>query len=77
MAWDFATTRDADLAFAMSSSYEAWEPALSILTRVAGDAATLPTRFPLSDWRNAFQAVADRSLVKAVIDPTDPYRSPA
>ena len=77
VAWDFATTRDADLAFAMSSSYEAWEPALSILTRVAADAATLPTRFPLSDWRAAFRAVADRSLVKAVIDPTEPYRSPA
>ena len=41
--WDFATTRDADLSFAMSSSYEAWEPALTILARVAADAATLPT----------------------------------
>src|SRR5699024_2021162 len=25
--WDLATTRDADVAFAMSSHYEAWEPA--------------------------------------------------
>ena len=68
--WDFATTRDADLAFAMSSSYEAWEPALTILTLVASDAATLPTYYPLADWEAAFRAVADRTVVKAVIDPT-------
>ena len=71
VAWDFATTRDVDLAFAMSSSYEAWEPALTILTRVAAEAATLPTRFSLADWQTAFQAVADRSLVTAVLDLSD------
>ena len=75
--WDFATTRDADLAFAMSSSYEAWEPALTILGRVADAAATLPTYFPLTDWSAAFQAVEDRSVVKAVIDPTPQQGSPA
>jgi L-iditol 2-dehydrogenase len=68
--WDFATTRDADLAFAMSSSYEAWEPALTILNLVAAHAATLPTYFRLADWEAAFQAVADRTVVKAIIDPT-------
>jgi L-iditol 2-dehydrogenase len=67
--WDFATTRDADLAFAMSSSYDAWEPALTLLTRVADDAATLPTYFPLADWEAAFRAVEERTVVKAVIDP--------
>ena len=54
----------------MSSSYAAWEPALTILTLVASDAATLPTYYPLSDWEAAFRAVADRTVVKAVIDPT-------
>ena len=68
--WDFATTRDADLAFAMSSSYEAWEPALTILGLVAEQAATLPTFFALTDWATAFQAVEERTVVKAVIDPT-------
>ncbi len=68
--WDFATTRDADLAFAMSSSYEAWEPALTILGLVAQEAPTLPTFFPLTDWATAFRAVGDRTDVKAVIDPT-------
>ena len=59
--WDFATTRDADLSFAMSSSYDAWEPALTILARVADDAATLPTYFPLADWAAAFRAVEERT----------------
>ncbi|MCY7417854.1 MAG: hypothetical protein LH650_05045 [Chloroflexi bacterium] len=62
--WDFATTRDADLAFAMSSSYEAWEPALTILGLVTDQAASLPTYFPLADWAAALQAVADRTVVK-------------
>ncbi len=68
--WDFATTRDADLAFTMSSSYDAWQPALTLLGRVAEDAATLPTYFPLADWATAFRAVEGRMVVKAVIDPT-------
>jgi L-iditol 2-dehydrogenase len=68
--WDFATTRDADLSFAMSSNYEAWEPALRILGHVGPDAATLSTFFSLSDWPSAFRGVEDRSLVKAVMDPS-------
>ncbi len=68
--WDFATTRDADLSFAMSSSYDAWDPALTILARVAADASTLPTTFALDDWPAAFSAVEARDVVKAVIDPT-------
>jgi threonine dehydrogenase-like Zn-dependent dehydrogenase len=68
--WDFATTRDVDLAFAMSSQYEAWEPALSILERVAADAATFPEVFPLAEWQRAFEAAERRTVVKAVIDPS-------
>jgi L-iditol 2-dehydrogenase len=68
--WDFATTRDADLSFAMSSQYEAWDPALAILERVAPDAATLSTVYPLADWSRAFAAVEQRAVIKAVIDPT-------
>ena len=37
---------------------------------MAEDAATLPTYFPLDDWAAAFRAVEDRTVVKAVIDPT-------
>ena len=60
--WDFATTRDADLAFAMSSSYEAWEPAhRPSWVALPTQAATLPTYFPLADWAAAFQAVEDRT----------------
>jgi L-iditol 2-dehydrogenase len=67
--WDLATTRAIDVAFAMSSNYEAWEPALSILERIATKAASLVTIYPLPDWRTAFQAVSDRSVIKAVLDP--------
>jgi L-iditol 2-dehydrogenase len=69
--WDFATTRDADLSFAMSSQYEAWEPALAILERVAQEAATLTTVYALGDWSSAFAAVEHRRVIKAVIDPTE------
>jgi L-iditol 2-dehydrogenase len=68
--WDFATTRDVDLAFAMSSQYEAWEPALSILERVAAEAATFPEVFPLADWQRAFRGVEQRTVVKAILDPS-------
>ncbi|MET0772584.1 MAG: alcohol dehydrogenase catalytic domain-containing protein [Candidatus Limnocylindrales bacterium] len=68
--WDFATTRDVDLSFAMSSHYEAWDPALSILERVASEVATLSTVYPLTDWSAAFAAVEQRAVIKAVIDPT-------
>jgi threonine dehydrogenase-like Zn-dependent dehydrogenase len=71
--WDFATTRDADVAFAMSSHYEAWEPALSILERVAPDAAALPTVFGLTEWAAAFDAVEQRAVIKAVIDPSEAH----
>jgi len=71
--WDFATTRDADVAFAMSSHYEAWEPALSILEQVAPDAAALPTVFGLTDWAAAFDAVEQRAVIKAVIDPSEAH----
>jgi L-iditol 2-dehydrogenase len=68
--WDFATTTDADLAFVMSSGYDAWEPALAILRQVSAEAATLGTTYPLADWEAAFEAVERRSVVKAIIDPT-------
>lgn len=67
--WDFATTRDADVSFAMSSQYEAWDPALAVLERVAPEAATLSTVYALADWSSAFAAVERRTVIKAVIDP--------
>ena len=68
--WDLATSRALDVAFSMSSNYEAWEPGLTILSRVAYEAARLPTVYPLASWRDAFQRLQSRTVVKAVLDPT-------
>lgn len=68
--WDLATTRAVDVAFSMSSSHEAWEPALMILTRVATEARALPSVYRLEDWHDAFEAVAARKVIKAVLDPS-------
>ena len=71
VAWDLATSRDVDVAFAMSSNHEAWDPGLTVLSRVIPEAAALCSHFPLADWRAAFEAVAARTVMKAVLDPTD------
>jgi L-iditol 2-dehydrogenase len=73
--WDLATASALDVAFSMSSNYDAWDPAIAILGRVASEAMMLPSVFSLSDWRRAFDAVAARTVVKAVLDPTDPETS--
>ena len=72
--WDLATSRALDVAFSMSSNYEAWEAALPILARIAADAARLPTVYPLASWRRAFDALESRTVVKAVLDPTGTSR---
>jgi L-iditol 2-dehydrogenase len=67
--WDLATSRALDVAFSMSSNYEAWDPGLVMLNRVAADAARLPTVFPLTEWKRAFEAIEARTVFKAVLDP--------
>jgi len=74
--WDLAVSRALDVAFSMSSNYEAWDPALAILNKVAKDAIALPTVMPLTDWRAAFDAVAERTVLKAVLDPNVGGASP-
>jgi L-iditol 2-dehydrogenase len=67
--WDLATSRALDVAFSMSSNYQAWDPGLVMLGRVAADAARLPTVFPLVEWKRAFEAMEARTVLKAVLDP--------
>ena len=69
--WDLAVSHAIDAMFSMSSNYEAWDPALAVLSRVAADAIELPTVFSLADWATAFAAVAKRRVLKAVLDPSD------
>lgn len=67
--WDLAVTRAVDVAFSMSSNGTAWEPALSILARSALQLEAMSTVFPLVGWEAAFAAVADRTVIKALLDP--------
>ncbi|HJU00849.1 MAG TPA: zinc-binding dehydrogenase, partial [Actinomycetes bacterium] len=67
--WDLAMQRALDVSFSLSSSYASWDGALALLARGAVDPAPLATVFPLDDWRAAFDAIADRSVVKALLDP--------
>ena len=67
--WDLAMQRALDVSFSLSSSYSSWDGALALLARGAVDPAPLATVFPLDDWRAAFDAIADRSVVKALLDP--------
>jgi len=67
--WDLAVTRALDIAFSMSSTYTAWDPAIDMLARHADAAASLVTEFALSDWRAAFRAAEEQSVLKAIIRP--------
>jgi L-iditol 2-dehydrogenase len=67
--WDLAVTRAVELTFSMSSNYTAWEPAITILAG-APELEGLSTVFPLADWEDAFTAVAERTVIKALLDPT-------
>jgi L-iditol 2-dehydrogenase len=67
--WDLATSRALHVAFSMSSNYQAWDPGLVMLARVAEEAARLPTIFALAEWKRAFDAIEARTVLKAVLDP--------
>ncbi len=67
--WDLAITRAVDMTFSMSSSGSAWDPAISILARSAPGLEAMSTVFPLLAWEAAFAAVADRTVIKALVDP--------
>ena len=67
--WDLAMNRALDVSFSLSSSWSSWDAALSLMARGAVDPTPLATVFPLSDWRSAFDALTERRVVKALLDP--------
>lgn len=67
--WDLAVSRALDVAFSMSSNATAWDPAIAILTGAPAGLEGMTTVFPLVAWEAAFQAVADRTVIKALLDP--------
>jgi L-iditol 2-dehydrogenase len=64
-----AMHRALDLTFSLSSSHTAWDGALSLMRTGAIDVERLVTSFPLAAWEDAFAAVAEREVVKAVLRP--------
>ena len=67
--WDDALFRALDVSFSFSSSYTSWDGALALLASRAVDVEPLVTAFPLERWNDAFRAVEERSVVKAVLEP--------
>jgi threonine dehydrogenase-like Zn-dependent dehydrogenase len=67
--WDDALFRALDVAFSFSSSYTSWDGALGLLASKAVDVEPLVTAFPLERYEDAFRAVEQREVVKAVLEP--------
>jgi L-iditol 2-dehydrogenase len=68
--WGVAMNRALDVVFSLSSSWSSWDAALALMARGAVDPAPLATVFPLDRWGDAFAALAGRTAVKALIDPS-------
>ena len=69
--YDQAMTRSLTVAFSMSSEYSAWDRALRLLA--AGlDPTPLVTTYSLDKWREMFEAVRAKDVVKAVVLPGKP-----
>ena len=67
--WDLAVSRAVDATFSMSSNATAWDPAIMILARTP-QLEDMTTVYPLGDWEAAFAAVRERTVIKALLDPT-------
>jgi L-iditol 2-dehydrogenase len=68
--WGVAMNRALDVTFSLSSSWSSWDAALALMARGALDPAPLASVFALERWQDAFAALADRTAVKALIDPS-------
>jgi L-iditol 2-dehydrogenase len=72
--WAAAMNQALDVTFSLSSSWSSWDAALALMAGGTLDPAPLATVHPLARWQDAFGAVADRSVVKALLDPhEDPH----
>lgn len=67
--WDKALFGAIDLHFSFSSSYTSWDAALSLMRSGAVDVEPLTTVFSLERWEDAFRAVEEREVVKALLTP--------
>jgi L-iditol 2-dehydrogenase len=75
--WDLAMNRAIDVSFSLSSSWSSWDGALALMARGAVDPTPLATVFPLGEWQSAFDALTERRVVKALLDPRHAERLPS
>jgi L-iditol 2-dehydrogenase len=68
--WDLAMNRAVDISFSLSSSWSSWDGALALMASGAVDPTPLATVFALADWRAAFDALTERRVVKALLEPS-------
>lgn len=68
--WALAMNRAIDVSFSLSSSWSSWDAALALMAAGRVDPAPLATVFDLDRWPEAFRALSERTVVKAVIDPS-------
>jgi threonine dehydrogenase-like Zn-dependent dehydrogenase len=66
---DEAMRRSLDIRFSLSSEYSAWDRALTLLATGAVDPRRLVRTYALEQWRNAFEDLAARAVVKAALSP--------
>ena len=64
-----AMRRALDIRFSMSSEPTTWDRALALLATGAVEPRLLVSQYRLEDWRQAFDDLASRRVVKAVLKP--------
>ena len=67
--WNLAMQRAITVQFSLSSEYASWDHALSLLRAARAEVGQLLTFFPLSEWQDAFRAVRQRTVIKALLVP--------
>ena len=67
--WDEAMNRALTLHFSLSSAYRTWDHALHLLRTIGPQVERLATDFPLVRWSDAFEAVANEQVIKALLWP--------
>ena len=67
--WDRAMFAALDVSFSFSSSFTSWDAALQLMRSGGVQIEPLVTSFPLARWADAFRAVEERAVVKALLVP--------
>jgi L-iditol 2-dehydrogenase len=66
---DDAMARSLTIHMSMSSEYTSWDRALALMAAGRLDAASITTVYPLEQYQRAFDDIAERSVIKALLAP--------